>query len=124
MKKKSDFITNSSSCSFIFVGWSVDKKENTVKEMMEKFGIKKWDPELSEWENLYEVYNGDVSIEAGNEENGLSEDKVYIGYYKENHDDNYDTEEIPLKYVLKMKDKVGDEFNVEDIVIATGTAAC
>ena len=40
MKRKLDFVTNSSSCAFIFIGWVVDTGDRIneiVKEQMEIF---------------------------------------------------------------------------------------
>ena len=121
MKKKLDFVTNSSSCAFIFIGWVTD---STVQEMMEKFGTNKYDHELNETENLYEVYNGKVSISIGDYENGLPEDKVCIGICNRIHDDDYESHEYSIDSLMKIDKRLVENFNPKDIKIISGMEVC
>ena len=127
MKRKLDFVTNSSSCAFIFIGWVIDPGDRTniiVKEQMEIFGSKEYDTELNNTENLYEVYNGKVDISLGDGENGLPDGKLCIGMSKRINDDDYETHVFSIQDVLDIDDKLADTFHIDDIRIISGTEMC
>jgi len=127
MKQKTDFVTNSSSCSFIFVGWIFNKEEGKVKELMEMFGSK-YDPEFSDSENIYEVYeidnNNGPDIVIGDYDNGLNEDKIYVGNHNRVSED--DTMELSIQDIIdsnkEVKDKEG--FDPKDIKIVSRIMMC
>jgi len=127
MKRKLDFVTNSSSCAFIFIGWVIDtgdKINEIVKEQMEIFGSKEYDTELNNIENLYEVYDGKVDISLGDDENGLPVNKLCIGMSKRIHDDDYEIHEFSIQDVLDIDDKLADTFHTDDIRIISGMEMC
>jgi hypothetical protein len=127
MKKKLDFVTNSSSCAFIFIGWVLDtgdKVNEIVKEQMEIFGTKEYDPALQNYENLYEVYDGKVDITLGDGENGLPDNKLCIGMSKRIHDDDYETHEFTIQDVFDIDDKLAESFDAKDIKIISGMEVC
>ena len=123
MKKKLDFVTNSSSCAFIFIGWEIEKKENTLKELTKKFGYE-WDDECNDYENLHEYYNGDVGIKFGDGENGLAEGKIFIGIHNTLDDDSWGSENYTIEDVYKLDDKLKEMFKLEDIKIISGMRMC
>jgi len=128
MKRKLDFVTNSSSCSFIFIGWVVDPGNRTniiVKEQMEIFGTKEYDPELNNIENLYEVYDGKVDITLGDSENGLPENKICIGITNRIYDDDdFESHEYTIQDVFNIDEKLSKHFDVKDIKIISGVGMC
>jgi hypothetical protein len=127
MKKKLDFVTNSSSCAFIFIGWVLetgDKINEIVKENMEIFGSNEYDPELRPYENLNEIYNGKVDITLGDSENGLPENKLCIGMNVRIHDDDYESHEYSIQDVLDIDPKLADTFHTDDIRIISGMEVC
>ena len=123
MKKKLDFVTNSSSCAFIFIGWVLDtgdRANEIIKEHMEIFGNKEYDSDLRGYENLNEVYNGKVDITLGDGENGLPEDKLCIGMTKTLYDDDYEPHEYSIQDVLDLDPKLSEVFHPDDIKIISG----
>ncbi len=127
MKRKLDFITNSSSCAFIFIGWVIDtgdKINEIVKEQMEIFGTNKYDNDLNNFENLYEVYNGKVDISLGDGENGLPNNKLCIGMSTRIHDDDYESHEYTIQNVLDIDNKLAECFDPKDIKIISGMEIC
>ena len=127
MKRKLDFVTNSSSCAFIFIGWVIDTGDRIneiVKEQMEMYGNAKYDPELNNFENLYEVYDGKVNITLGDGENGLPNDKLCIGMTTRIHDDDYESHEYTIQDVLDIDDKLSENFDSKDIKIISGMEMC
>jgi hypothetical protein len=127
MKRKMDFVTNSSSCAFIFIGWVLETGERVnevVKEQMEIFGTKEYDPDLRSYENLMEVYDGKVDITLGDGENGLPDGKLCIGLNVRIHDDDYESHEYSIQDVLDIDPKLADTFHTDDIKIISGTELC
>lgn len=127
MKKKLDFVTNSSSCAFIFIGWIIETGDRTtevVKEHMEIFGSNDYDLELNDYENLNEVYDGKVSITLGDGENGLPDGKLCIGMTQIIHDDDYETHILSIKDVFDLDSKLADTFHPDDIKIISGQEVC
>ena len=127
MKRKLDFVTNSSSCAFIFIGWVIDTGDRTnkiVKEQMEIFGSKEYDIKLNNFENLYEVYDGKVDITLGDGENGLPVNKLCIGMSNRIHDDDYESHEYTIQNVLDIDDKLAECFDPKDIKIISGMEMC
>ena len=127
MKRKLDFVTNSSSCAFIFIGWVLDvgdKEKEIVKENMEIFGTKEYDPELKPYENLMEVYDGKVDITLGDSENGLPQDKLCIGMTVRINDDDYESHEYCINDLLEKDDKLAECFHTDDIKIISGMEMC
>lgn len=123
MKKKLDFVTNSSSCAFIFIGWVLDTNGKTteiIKEQMEIFGSNKYDPELRGYENLMEVYNGKVEMTLGDGENGLPHDKLCIGMIQTIQDDDYEPRVYTIQDVLELDDKLSEVFDPKEIKIISG----
>lgn len=127
MKRKNDFVTNSSSCSFIFIGWVIetgDREIEVVKENMEIFGTNEYEPGLRTYENLNEVYNGKVDITLGDSENGFPDGKLCIGISDSISDDDYEPCEYRIKDVMDRDPKLAELFNPDDIKIITGTGMC
>ena len=127
MKRKGDFVTNSSSCAFIFMGWVVDtgdREIEVVKENMELFGTNEYDPELRPYENLMEVYNGKVNMTIGDGENGFPDGKLCIGISESVSDDDYEPCEYSIKDVMDRDPKLAELFDQNDIKIITGIGMC
>ena len=127
MKRKLDFVTNSSSCAFIFIGWVIDPGDRTniiVKKHMEIFGSVKYNPELNNFENLYEIYDGKVNISLGDSENGLPDGKLCIGMTTRIYDDDYESHEFTIQDVLDIDDKLVEIFDPKDIKIISGMEMC
>jgi len=127
MKKKLDFVTNSSSCAFIFIGWVIDtgdKTDEVIKEHMDIFGSNEYDPELTGYENLNEVYKGNVCMTLGDGENGLPNGKLCIGMTDSISEDHYESQQYSIKDLLKLDPKLSEVFDPDDIKIISGMEVC
>jgi hypothetical protein len=127
MKRKLDFVTNSSSCSFVFIGWVIDASDKTieiVKENMDIFGTNEYDPKLRPYENLNEVYNGKVSITLGDGDNGLIEGNLCIGLTIHIREDDFEPHIYTIQDLLNIDDKLTECFDPKDIKIISGMDGC
>jgi len=124
MKRKLDFVTNSSSCAFVFIGW---KLEQTVENSIRVANIFDINTQITDkpeevleevGDQILDIYYGDLG------EQGLKSDHIYIGITHDiNQDDPY---EFPIESSTEdlFEDKVLSEFKKENIKIITGIRMC
>lgn len=82
MTFRTGFVSNSSSSSFVCIGYLVDKKKYVIEDL-----VRKLFPEEApnKYDDLYDILNGlvdndkEISIADGGDETGVPEDKVMIG---------------------------------------------
>lgn len=116
MKRKADFVTNSSTCSFLVVGWEI-LKEKIPDKMKDEDGYPDWD----------KYSNIGVEVLIGTEMGASSNNHMIVGdYWKA---DEYETTKISINDILKIREnsKVRDLFNIpedEDPSIFIGEKVC
>jgi len=152
MKYRSGFVSNSSSCSFVLLGFKVDNNINTRIEILKNLAPEEWDKFMKEY--CPEYYNG-----TENDKRGCSQEFIYevledkfkedltiaddgeTGYDKEDgkmviglevarsYENTFDDDIINLNdftspLLNKMK-KVINENDIEhEFVLLTGTKMC
>ena len=107
MRIKFDFVTNSSTCAFIMVGWEV--KLSVAEEIEKKFV--------------------DIAVEVGTENGATSNDKALVGINLDHISDDYFDEETKFYELFNLVrdtqlDKVKREFNLPDQKLIFGRAYC
>jgi len=143
MKCRSGFVSNSSSCSFVLLGFKVDNNINTRIEILKNLAPEEWDKFMKEYcpeyynsqEFIYEVlddkFKEDLTI-ADDSETGYDkkDGKMVIGLeVARSYDDTFDDDIINLNdftspLLNKMK-KVINENDIEhEFVLLTGTKMC
>lgn len=98
MKIRTDFVTNSSSSSFILLGVSFDRKYNT-KENRIYFAEKIFEAKNTEEDGMYDLFAGvnKKNLEyVDDEEMGAPKDKCLMGIRYRIDDDCEDVEEIDI----------------------------
>ncbi len=124
MKRKLDFVTNSSSCAFVFIGW---KLEQTVENAMRIANLYNINTQVgdSPIEIMEDIGDQVLDIQYGDlEEQGLKSDHIYIGI---SHDiDQVDPYKFPIENSIKelFEDKILNEFEKENIKIITSIRMC
>lgn len=128
MKAKKDFVTNSSSCSFIFLGWKVDIKD---AELMEKlcisFNVDPSDKSLTEVaeEISNEAYGKIDCCEVGDYENGFEDGFIYIGVKADTDEDGTEMKLSEVKDEVKNCGAMETGlFNMDDVVLIGGVRMC
>jgi len=128
MKIKIDFVTNSSSCSFIFLGFEKKKKDIQIIDLIkkiypkEKISMNSTDKEL--FEILYNLRkNENIIVLTDTEEGAISDDSFLIGYklFEYNDEDEMGVEFLHL--IINLK-KLKKEFNVKNSIKIYGLIRC
>ncbi len=124
MKRKADFITNSSSCAFIFIGWKLEQTTENAMKIANLYNINTQVGD-SPIEIMEDVGDQVLDIQYGElVEQGLKSDHIYIGI---SHDiDEDDPYEFPIENSAEslFDDKVLGIFKKEDIKIITSIRMC
>jgi len=124
MKRKLDFVTNSSSCAFVFIGWKLEQTVDNAMRIANLFNI---NTQVSDnpIEIMEDIGDQILDIQYGDlGEQGLKSDHIYIGISNDiNIDDPYD---FPIESSIEelFEDKVLDEFKKENIKIITSIRMC
>ena len=124
MKRKLDFVTNSSSCAFVFIGW---KLEQTMDNAMKIANLYNINTQVSDnpidimedvGDQVLDIYYGDLG------EQGLKSDHIYIGIT--HNIDVEDPYEFPIENSTEelFDDNILDEFKMEKIKIITSIRMC
>lgn len=124
MKIKNDFVTNSSSCSYILIGFKIDYDK--FKERL-KDGIIVNNKKINEFYDFHEkCYYENISCMNGSDD-GISDDNILIGKKFDIHDDEcIEYQEIDLNNVSNLLEPIMSQLNIkkEDIKIYTSTRLC
>lgn len=125
-KFRNGFVSNSSSSSFVLIGFKKDlnKKEDGI-EMCRKLGVseERIQEELVEWDDASDLLLS--TIESKDLEILFEED--LIGYMIANGNTyDFDENELPIGEIMKKVEEVASIFDVdkEDIKLFTGIMAC
>jgi len=123
MKLRSCFITNSSSTSFVMIGWAVDFPDvySRQKELVSKvFGVDLEKLSDEETEDLfYELrhlgYNG-LSFQIGEEHGAPDDDTILVGMRVSLMNDElieYREEKFSIKELKEVLNIARDKFNIK-----------
>lgn len=124
MKIKADFVTNSSSCSFIFVGWKLDQTLENSRILGEALDI-----DISEGQDAIDILRGieeyrNLFIYFGDdEETGLESEKIYIGYRSKIDGDDPTSEDAAIVDIINNK-RLVKTLGIKNIRVITGTTVC
>lgn len=124
MKIKADFVTNSSSCSFIFVGWKLDQTLENARILGEVLDI-----DISEGQDTIDILRGiekyrNLFIYFGDdEETGLESEKIYIGYHTRIDDEDPTSEDAAIVDIINNK-RLVKALGIKNIRVITGTTVC
>ena len=116
MKSRFGFISNSSSCSFVCIGYKMEYNTENILKLAEAItGIK---PENEEEANDT-VYDSPVASVD-------SEDAIYVGFTIEIHDDEEMGEtNIDIETILEKTNELKNKLGITDkIKLFTGVRAC
>jgi len=137
------FVSNSSSCSFVVIGYKISKDNHIKEKLMEFFNKDAWneykETYISDWENADQYEKNDAFLDCqdflpfdvyDNEEDGYSSNThMVIGDEIARSDDNQmEQEEISVDRLTKDDIKLVEFFddNVIDYekIVLTGTRMC
>ena len=97
MKIRNGFVSNSSSCSFMCIGYRIKRDDDEALMKLAKIINEK---PLEKDDDIYDIiYDSDEVI--------VDEDYIYIGFTSEVHDYDYDVteQEIEIDEIHKMANK-------------------
>jgi hypothetical protein len=131
MKIRSGFVSNSSSSSFVLFGFLLDKEDYNEFDL-----LKKLDKRLT-----IEIYNEDkyavreeisdkydITIEDGDSDNGISEEKIFIGIERFKFDENgyVDSTATDFSEIIKDINDIKTILELTDItpLVITGSRSC
>jgi len=96
MRKRLDFVTNSSTCSFLIVGWELHKSQLPDKYKDED-GYFDWERTMDDQERLH------IEVMLGREMGAKDDDHMIVGVDWGGGDIEDDTKEIAMKDLLEVQ---------------------
>lgn len=117
MKVRTGFVSNSSSTSFVILGWSISE-EQAKQYVKDVIGLEGIDDEDDWIDKIYE----------DGEKNGIyhhgEEDEYFLGYMiAESSDSSFEGESVDLDKALEKAKKFGEKIGLNDPKIFVGTYA-
>mgnify|MGYP006863447115 CR=1 FL=1 len=124
MKRKDDFVTNSSSCAFIFIGWKLEENMDNAMRIADLYNVDTKNIDNTE-DVLQEVGEQGVDIYFGDHsEDGFESNHIYIGKIKDiDTDDPYDVG-MDQGITENFETKLIDEFGADKVRIVVGMRLC
>lgn len=134
MKTRSGFVSNSSSSSFVLIGWMFDKSEKSLIQVMEEtirleaLNLASLETFRKPWNDLDEQHKKDLYYERfenrskftilDHEENGAPDDKIVVGRMLVLGDD---VEQKIIKFDELSNFLNGLPYARKDAIVLTGT---
>ena len=127
MKRKLDFVTNSSSCAFIFIGWKLDQ---TLENVMKLNDVFKLGVDIKNDSNIEEILS-ELGEKEGIDilwgelgEEGLESDCIYFGFHNWSSSDDYEAQELDINLSDLKPETMDPEFSMDKIKVITGMRMC
>lgn len=128
MKIRTNYVSNSSSSSFVVVGYLIDDESMSKYYEM----AKKLDPELVSQskdvedyidKNGYETSGKGLSLFAGCDDNGFESGKTFVGKFIAKGDDDNNGMDEKIMDIDEIRNAISKEFDFPDekIKVITGT---